>query len=100
MGIPMRKVNKNIIKKYKQKADKYIKYILLCLNAFLCTGGDSTFSLSILKVSKISSFLICSMVSAISLALPPRFLVNVSFKCSRRLFGVVVLEIKDKTIIS
>ena len=67
-------------------------YVISYLKAFLCTGGDSTFSLSMLKVSRISSFLKCSMVSAISLALPPRFLVNVSFKCSLRLLGVVVLK--------
>jgi len=60
------------------------------LKALRCTVGDSTFSLSILKVSRISSFLKCSIVSAISLALPPRFLVRVSFRCSLRLLGVVV----------
>ena len=68
----------------------------LCRKALRWTGGDSTFSLSMLKVSRISSFLKCSMVSAMSLALPPRFLVKVSFKCSRRLFGVVVLKERNK----
>ena len=42
------------------------------LKALRCTVGDSTFSLSILKVSRISSFLKCSIVSAISLALPKK----------------------------
>ena len=62
--------------------------LLLLLIVLRCTGGVSTFSLSILNVSRISSSRKHWMVSSrLELSM---FLASVSFRCSRRLLGVVV----------